>query len=314
MGKRNRISRRYKRKNKRRTLTKNAVLKLLNGERQYLADARGRELSSLQDKYLYQTVGPAGTSGAMKTIIESTGRDALQLGDVTDAQQLKYQIFQYQVNTHFRNVSNHDCFMEIYECICRKDTQAGFSMDARAMQSLVDGWDAFAPNAAINNTGTGTDVVFTSGNTTCSAISGNLTPFKSRSFTKDYKIANVIRVKLKPGDDLFHKQKVKSHVYDPLIELGGFTNAATVKTRDQIGGVSRFLLIRLRGALGKCNSDDTLTGYVKTDVAYELLCKAKVRRVNRDVDVIALKAPSVDTLGACVLEAPTEYNMANENL
>jgi len=304
--------------NKRPRLTKNKIMKLLSPHREWLKDTRGQELASPQDMVYFKVISVGGCISCYKGVLDDEGAAAETLGDTT-SKQLQYRFTNYELRTHFRNVSNHDCFLEVYACVARVNSfrdsadNSVTDTDDRAMHKLVDGWDYKTADTRVNNAGTGTEVVYTAGGKDCTTYSSLLTPFQSKAFTQSYKIENVWSVKMKPGDDLFVKQNCPAFTYDSLKHDSGFNDASQTQQED-VGKVTKFLLVKLRGCLGKGNADDTKTGYLSTDIAWESLVKIKLRKMNRDNDLMALESTTRDNLLGVTLEGPTDYDMKDEDL
>lgn len=316
---RRRLSRKRVKRNKTPRLTKQSILNLLSPKREWIRDYRGRELASLQDRVHYEVISVGGCISCYKGVLADVGAGSEALGDNTD-KQTQYKFTNYILRTHFRNVSNHDCFMEIFACVSRRDSYLDTadnsltSTDDRAMHKLIDGWDYKTAAARINRAGGGTEVVYTDGNTYCESYSNFLSPFMSKAFTQSYKVENVWRVKLAPGDDFFVKQRIPSFVYDSMKHDEGFGDTTSQTQQEDVGGITKFLLVKTRGVLGKGNLDDTKTGFVTTDIAYEHLVKLKVQKMNRDKDLLALEATGKDDLTGVTLEGPTEHEMQDQDL
>lgn len=318
MSRRRRLNRKRVKRNKKPRLTKQSILNLLAPKREWIKDYRGNELASLQDRVHYEVISVGGCISCFKGVLADVGAGSEALGSSSD-KQTHYKFTNYILRTHFRNVSNHDCFMEIFACVSRKDSYLDTadnsltSTDDRAMHKLIDGWDYHTVATRVDRAGTGTEVVYTNGNPYCESYSNFLSPFMSKSFTSAYKVENVWRVKLAPGDDFFVKQRIPSFVYDSMKHDGGFGDTTSQTQQEDVGGVTKFLLVKTRGVLGKGTADDTKTGFVTTDIAYEHLVKLKVQKMNRDKDLLALESTGRDDLTAVTLEGPTEVEMKNED-
>jgi hypothetical protein len=177
------------------------------------------------------------------------------------------------------------------------------------MNDLVRGWDAVTEAAKVDETGTGDVVVYTNGNDYADVSMKTLSPFKSSEFCRNWKIVKRSTWKLDPGDDVYYKMRTKGYTWNPDV-IGD--EAQSNKIREVIGGVTKVLIAKFHGALGKNVSDNDEIGYLETDLPYELISTARIWKLQETDRSYAL-ALNLDDLTANELDGPTEHEEAGDN-
>lgn len=285
------------------------LAKKRSGVRSYIDESRGNELTSAQDTFEWRVIGSHGCYGTYNNILSASGQDGA-LGSASDLAR-DYHVYNLKVNYHFRNVSNHDCFMYVYECVIRSDynidstTNTDTACATYAAEILNEGWEKLAASGEFG--ASGTIASHAAGSTSISSNVKFLSPYKSKNFTEAFKIMKTSRIKLKPGDDYWYSLRVKAHDYQGSEWLRG-----DLERREAVGGTTKVMLIGLHGALGKANSSDSKTGWMTTDVAFEKITKAKVCQLTTNDDSLGVSY-TADDLTALTLEGPTEHSMVDEN-
>lgn len=282
------------------------------GNRSYINESRGNEILSVPDNKRYQVLGSHGCYGGFSTILGATGRDGA-LGSSTDPL-LDYYVYNHKISYHFRNVSNHATFFEVYELELRKDhnidttTNTNTGCPQLIMNQLNEGWEQLAATGEFDNTGTGTVAAYSSGGVSIDTYMKTLTPFKSKNFVNLVKVVKTSRVKLLPGDDFWYNVRVKAHRF----KHDEWFRGDDLQRREGAAGLTKILMVGIRGALGKSNANDAISGWVSSDVAFEIITRAKIAKMTETDDNLAVSF-SADAIGAAVLEGPSEFEMKDED-
>lgn len=309
---------RYRRRRRRTNggrLTKNKVMRILAGDKRYLNEVRGKTLNANADVRQFEANGSWNSVANLTSILTSSGAVG-NLGSATDLTK-EYRIVNHQVTIHYRNVSNHPVFFYMYDCLLRNDYTAHSTATLQdpkdlLISHLVDGWDVAiegrGTTTKINTVGTGTVVNFTDGDLYCETNSTLLTPFQSPTFCEHWKVVKSIGLKLEPGDDFTYKLQPKAATYDHSKMSGVVTGTPALIG---IGGSTRVVLTDVHGALGKGIANDTISGWMACDVAYECVEKARVYALDNSADETALVQTVDDVSGG--LEAGARVEMKEDD-
>lgn len=286
-----------------------SLAKMRSGDRKYLKEQRGLEMEAAQDLIRYECVGSHGCYGSFNNILSEAVQDGA-MGSSSDIAR-DYHIYNHKIAYHFRNVSNHAAFMNVYECSFRNDFQYDstdqLACTQIAISALNDGWDDLASAAEFNSGGTGDIATYTADNTYLQSKMKTITPYNSKAFTRIFKIQKSARVKLQPGDDYWYNCRVPAHTFKGSVWNG----TPEMQRLEAKGGVTKVIIVSFRGALGKGNASNTLSGWMNSFLAYERIERASVAQMS-SVDHALGVAVGTDTLSAVTLEAGTEHAMANE--
>lgn len=319
--KRSRSTRHNKRKRSR--LSKYSVARAVNPDRKFIREYRRDPINSPAGKTTWGVVADMDCVSDHSYIISTTGAGGLPLGSNVSNSKQDYVIKNNRNIINMRNVSNHDCFLTLYEVQFRQDYfkpgTTGVGTFATCIQyalaHLVYGWDVVLPDAAIiPASGLGSVVDYVDGDTSFTSVSEALTPFKSSNFCKAFKILKANKIKLRPGDDVRYVLRGSKTVYnDQVRKLYSSLNSGA---HHQLGyaNKTKLLIYKLHGALGKSNTDDSVIGWMDTDVAVEKMWTADVvpMQVGTEQRLTSITVTQ-DDIAAHSLEGPTEFEVKDDN-
>lgn len=223
-----------------------------------------------------------------------------------------WRIKNYQHRYHFRNCSIQPMYLSIYECVFRNDqcsdstSTFGAQTEAQAycMQYLVNGWDVSTQAAHVDTSGTGTVVEYNNGAGHCDSTMLTLNPFKSQDFVERFKIVKTISGKLEVGQSFHYTMRCNKKDWNRS-DYYSLVNDASGKSLVPYayGGVTKFLLLGLRGELGVSVDDQNDCGWMSTIMATEVKKTARLLRLTNFRNNNAI-VDSHDT--DAVLEGPAE--------
>lgn len=242
---------------------------------------------------------------------------------------------------HLRNVSNHGCYVDIYECVYREnlnwapDSAWSYGWPTathtslydrhnepadRAMFTLAMGWfETNYPNSVDVSTGAtlgGAEVVAYDGAVgtgnvanSCDTKVKSLLPYSSKQFVGEYRIESKKTIHMQPGDDFYNTYTTQGLDYQPDIMWNTFNAPDNVIVA--VGNVTKFLMFRQHGEIGKDPTADSTVGYMSTDLAVSVVHTGNVYVHDYLTDVTSTKF-SFPTASA--LEGPTVFEMFDNDL
>lgn len=245
------------------------------------------------------------------------------------------------MKVHLRNVSNHGCYVDIYECVFRETVNwqqdSSFVIDwpvsthgnlfdrhnepaERAMVQLVQGWfETNYPNSVDLSAGAaldGVEVVAYDANAAtanvvnyCETKVKSLLPYSSKQFVGDYRIVSKKTIHMQPGDDFYNTYMTQGMDYQPDIMWDDTSSPDNIIIA--VGNVTKFLMFRQHGDIGKDTTNDAIVGYMSSDIAVSVVHTGNVYVHDYLTDVTSTKF-SFST--ASVLEGPTAFEMFNGDL
>lgn len=242
---------------------------------------------------------------------------------------------------HLRNVSNHGCYVDIYECVYRDNlnwspdgswsynwpqaTHTNYldrhnEVADRAMFTLVMGWfETNYPTSVDISSGAvlgGADVAAYDGATTTTNVANScetkvksLRPYSSKQFVGEYRIESKKTIHMQPGDDFYNTYTTQGIDYQP--DLMWNTYNAPDNVIVAVGNVTKFLLFRQHGDIGKDPTGDSTVGYMTSDIAVSVLHYGSMYVHDYLTDVTSTK---FSFNSATALEGPTVFEMQNNDL
>jgi hypothetical protein len=294
-------------------LSKRAVARALAPKRKFIREVT-QNIASEEERKRYAILPLLMNRGWMNTVITEQGQDSTALG--TNDLNKFWRIDRPSIHYIFRNLSEHDLFLEIYECVARNDMvdNATDNNQVLVMNSLVAGWDHLLKDADVNFTGTGNIIEYTTGNDYCDSLMTWINPFKSDIFCQHFKVLKVEKGTLTPGQMASHYMRGRGFDYSP----GQFdpSYAAATSQRDVavtgiVGKVTKFLVIGLHGALGLGKDDQTNSGWMTSDIGIHITQKATVIPLDYlDQSIAVSVVEDNDLVG---YEGPTDEAMADDD-
>lgn len=301
-------------------LTPLAVAKALNGFRQYNFEDRSQGWLSAVNEIAF-TAGAAHSISAdnglanQTTILNAVG--LTQLGLSSDADGVRYHISEHNVTHTLRNVTKEPCVMTCYVFknivdIINQDLTTDIDTLQKAfMADIVAGWDVYQTAANVNLAGTGTQVVYAQGDYFCKLLSDNLHPSNSIGLKAKWKMVKHATKRLMPGDTWVLPTHLPNIMYDPkeAQALTAFYKGAGLYTAAgsailALANQGRIFVVRQRGEIGVSDADQSIYGWMNTNVYHGLKETARVRKVNvangnsvymnfaKDTDAADLMTPS----------------------
>lgn len=324
VAKRKRQSRKYGKKKsvKKPKLTAHKIFQALMPTRKLIWDCI-QNIQSSQNSRRWVVLPALSDETRMMTALTSVGAEQLDK-DITGVALSaivnfdNYTSVKCRMYMTIQNVSNHPCIVDVFTCICREDiVNSNFSdiagpplvtaFQQHANFRYVWGLDKQAAGPQIG-VGAGTLINYTIASNTFEDL-GEFSPYMSEEFVKEFKILSKQQVTLNPQQTYKGKLSAKTHKYSYEDSIG----PASLQTKLAHGGVTKFVLIGIRGILGKSNADDAIVGYMTADVAvnqkfiYDVVPHTVAKKS------IATRLTDRPTLGMAVLEGPTTFQMFNEN-
>lgn len=304
----------FKRSFKRRPqrLSKVAINKAINGVQRYIKEDRSQVLNSAQNGIEWGALSGGNCYPSLSAILSDSGQ-AGALGSTSD-KNVDYYIHSQTRDFHFRNVSNHPAYFTVYEVMFKHDhnidsaTNTLTSCSDFLLGKLHNGWDIDAAAADFDVAGTGAIAQYTAGATTLNSENKLLGPYQSRPFMQSFKILRKSQLKMKPGDDYWYRMRIPNITY----KASDWEVHGDLERKEAKRYFTRHLLYKLHGCLGKANNDDTEIGYMTTDIAMEILTRAKVLKMSVTDHQMAI-SNVLDDLTAQTLEGPTEHSHADED-
>lgn len=294
-------------------LSKRAVARALAPKRRYIREVT-QNIASAEERKRYVCLPLLMNRGWMNTVISAQGQGSTALG--TNDMNRFYRIDRPAIKYMFRNLSEHDLFLEIYECVARNDIpdQASDSNQDVVMHSLIAGWDHLLADAQVTYSGTGSVVEFTAGNDYCDSLMTWLNPFKSDIFCQNFKVVKVERGTLTPGQMASHYMRTKGFDYSPQafdIAYAAATSQVDTTVTGLVGNVTKFLIIGLHGAMGIGKTDQANSGWMTSDLGIHITQKATVVPLDYlDQSIAVTVSEDNDATG---YEGPTEEEMKDDD-
>ena len=267
-------------------LTQRQIARAVAGKRQYIQEDNVHMFSN-HGQVKWIVVDQFADRFMYDAVLQSTGHD-LALGNHQDPN-VTYRIDRPRAHYHFRNVSNHACYMNIFVCTYRENlpfdsTDQTSQIKKFVINQLVTGWDDLMQAAQVTNAGTGTVVDYTQDEIYCSSTVKYLSPFHSKPFTQKFIVENQIGGRFEPGQDYHLDVSAKGHDWIYRAQTPAQSSTSVEGYRKK----SKFILVSLHGVLGKGVDDDTKIGWMSTDIGVEITHKASVFKLNLSDDTLAV--------------------------
>lgn len=305
------------------------INRALNPENKYIVDVEEVITVSVNNRSTWHCLPGIGDYDQMKYLISLSGWRPIGWNpwDVDNSAvtsniypfQFKNQAVQYV----FTNTTNLPLWFEIYECQCRDNVYSGTTgtitppsyvpaIGRVAMGDLVVGWDLSEEAGNVDQKGTGTEVIYTTGNVFCTDY-GDHTPFESQQFCQNYKIIGHQKLQLFPAATAKYRMHANSMSYSYYESAGTDKFGNTLPCVAQKG--SKFYLIHLKGCIGHSSANNDLLATTKTVIGVEYKITgaiyAKYTVPPNYARKFSFKQPLDTTMGA-VYEGPSAVADATE--
>lgn len=319
-------SKRYK-SVKPKKITALAIAKATQGKRNYLFENRANGhvsgvnqilVSACQDWNDYADNSFVNCA----RILDAIGVSAL--GKSNDSEGIKYHISKHRAIHTLRNLTKEPCIVTVYvfknivDIYETNVTTPINTLETNFIADLVMGWDLYAPAAAVTLAGTGTSVIYSQGGSYCQLLNDTLHPSNSIGLKKRWKMLNKATRKMAPGDDWILPVHLPSQIYDPQMAeaVAGQVSASAgyrLGTSSIIAykNMGRVFVVRQHGEIGASDADNTVYGWMQTNLYHGLKETAQVFKLDtvgnstflthtKDTDAADLMSPSMFHMGKIV--------------
>lgn len=241
---------------------------------------------STENSRKWTVLPPVSDATSVTTVLGSIGRTFLGIDPFTSTNISTASTWDSYVQIHgkcfveIRNVSNHNCVLDVYVCEVRED-MSDFNWTDTAGPPLITaiqkyaaylyavGIDYQANTAEVQEGGeAGVGTIIDYDKTINSfADLGECTPYLSTEFCQAFHIMSKQKVELLPGQSYKGKLKARMFKWSATEAVGSSIQDDDIAFGN---GVTRFVMIGQRGVMGKGNADDTKVGYMKTALAINM--------------------------------------------
>lgn len=291
------------------------ISKRQNGVRRFHEEVRNFGMESVQNFVHWEMIAPEGHTDRIQSIIaKDTTLSGNPLGSSAFDRSKKSLIMNYKSISHFRNLSTHPVFVQIFEVTPRKDGVVETTLTSMALKLASDLAIGFEDYTGAGTSSTSVqsgkaDTDFTPGDLFFKTSSVFRSPRGNKRFMKNWRITRNKLFKLEPGDDIFWTTRLKDRVYNPIAEL----QVAGAAERSWVKGYSKCLVVKFYGAIGLSTGADAhdVIGLMNSHLSVDRFVKCRVVdlvRGTHDLDVTV----ATDVLTSLTLEGPNEHVLASE--
>lgn len=296
---RRRFSRRRRKRRRRRSRGRSAfgfrvnkaVSRQIHGLRKFMQEDRNEGIENSKNRVMWKALCEIGSRAHVEDMLTQTGGLRTTLGTVEGVGDytvgndrlftLKYDISNYKMTNHFRNVGEHEGILTIYE-VCAKQSfgmPAGIvTIPGDVMTKLDVGWNQQTVAGASSNTQvTGEALQETRSGGEMQVYSQFLAPYNSPEFRKYYSIKKVKKYKLNAGDEVYWTTRCRNRVWNPT-RIYQNNLGDGVETIDVIKNYTKCLLIKWHGCMGRsvATGEEDVIGLMSGDLTIDCLTKASL--------------------------------------
>lgn len=251
------------------------------GSKKWSQEYRLEGLTSTTNQVKYAVLHCCGERADITTAIDSTlGETGNPLGGsaLAATEHQKWDIQNYKSNLHIRNVGAHEMFLTVYKIKFRhRSNYDGLTCGQYVMNSIVKGIkQEMGAGATTVTSKTGENVITSdAGGGIIETYSKWLHPTMSREFRRTFKIVKEKKYKLQPGDDVYCNDRLRNRVFNPQ-DHAEYSASGNGADPDAYANYTIVYLVRWHGPLGRSTTDDTVVGYLDSEIAYERRCSFRI--------------------------------------
>lgn len=321
-----RYSRRRSTKRKRRArsrkriarIAKGAVFGALNNKRIYSEERRGITITVPAGEIGYRCLNFIGGKNQFKDLItNSTGADGVATGahDIKTA----FKVSNYKCTMQLRNLAPHDIYVEFWELTPKTHIilKSGETLlCSHLLKDILSGNKIYTDDTA--DAYSDTNVGVSDSKSYFNTKSSFVYPSKSTIFNLHYRIVRKKKVKVRPGALMFLNLNVPNFTFRKELwegvtssETGSGGGEHLTQSIDGIRGITKYLMMRVRGEIGHGVLTSTESDYMPCELAMTEITTARVMQITQKERTHGVRL-TVDTLTGD-LEGPSRYTKVDNN-